>query len=231
MYLCRGAVLFPWFFWVLLRENVHSLKNSDVGAIILQKVISRRQSFYVPTMNYCRFFIENYEISWGWLFSVVKWMKYQYFHFGVFHLLMICSPFRFFFFDASNFSIFHFLRLLELQFWAFEAPMWLPWLPFAASLACLLRIWNLFALPFWRWGRPSKQARQASTQERKQASKQTNKQANKQTNTHTDTHKQTTHTNKRTTKQANKQTNKQTIKQTNKRTNKQQRHTTTPTTT
>ena len=47
------------------RENVHSLKISYVGAIILEKVISRRQSFYVPTINYCRFFIEKYEISWG----------------------------------------------------------------------------------------------------------------------------------------------------------------------
>ena len=100
MYLCRRAVVLPSFFWVLPRENLHSLKISYVGAIIFQKVLSRRQYFYVPTMNYCRFFIQNYEISWGWLFFVVKWMKYQYFHFGVFHLLMICSPFRFF--DPQN---------------------------------------------------------------------------------------------------------------------------------
>ena len=141
-------------------------------------------------------------------------MKYQYFHFGVFHLLMICSPFRLFVFvDASNFSIVHFLRLLELQFWAFEAPMWLPWLPFAASLACLLRIWNLFAVPFRRWGGgPSKQTR-------KETSKPTNKQASKHTNK-----KQTHNTHKQANKKHTNKQNKQTDRQTSKRKRKQ-RHT------
>ena len=55
------------------------------------------------------------------------------FHFGVFHLLMICLTFRLFVFWCFDLLDFHSLRILELQFWTLGAPMWLPWLLFAAS--------------------------------------------------------------------------------------------------
>ena len=196
---CRCLVVLPLFFWVLPRENLHSLKKSYVGAIVFQKVLSRRQSFYGSTMNYCRFFHSK---LWNFLGVIIFCCKmneisiFSLWSLSFAHDLFTFSTF--WFFDASNFSIFHFLRLLELQFWAFEAPMWLPWLPFAASLACLLRIWNIFALSLWKWG--GKQARQASKQERNHASKQPNKQS------HTQTSNQTITANNKISNQASKQT-------------------------
>ena len=181
MYLCRRAVVLPYFFWVLPRENLHSLKISYVGAIIFQKVLSRRQYVYVPTMNSCRFFHSKLWIFLGVIIFCCKMNEISIcslWSLSFAHDLFTFSTF--WFFDASNFSIFHFLRLLELQFWAFEAPMWLPWLPFAASLACLLRIWNLFALPFRRWGGTKQANKQTSNQANKQTSKQANKQTHKQ---------------------------------------------------
>ena len=175
MYLCRRAVVLPLFFWVLPRGNLHSLKISYVGAIVFQKVLSRRQSFYGSTMNYCRFFIQNYEISWGWLFFVVKWMKYQYFHFGVFHLLMICSPFR----------LFDFLMLRTSRFFIFWDSLSSNFgpsrLPCGSLGSHLPHHWHAFyafgiylPYPFEGGGGPSKQT-----------NKQSSKQANKQTNKHT----------------------------------------------
>ena len=132
-------------------------------------------------MNYCRFFHSK---LWNFLGVIIFCCKmneisiFSLWSLSFAHDLFTFSTFCFF--DASNFSIFHFLRLLELQFWAFEAPMWLPWLPFAASLACLLRIWNLFALPFRRWGGTKQANKQTSNQANKQTSKQANKQTHKQ---------------------------------------------------
>ena len=49
---------FHLIFCPLHREYSLLLKISYVGIIIFQKVLGRSHSFYVPTINYCRFFIK-----------------------------------------------------------------------------------------------------------------------------------------------------------------------------
>ena len=127
------------------------------------------------------FFIQNYEFSWGWLFFVVKWMKYQYFHFGVFHLLMICSPFR----------LFDFLMLRTSRFFIFWDSLSSNFgpsrLPCGSLGSHLPHHWHAFyafgiylPYPFEGGGGTKQSNKQTSNQANKQTSKQANKQTHKQ---------------------------------------------------
>ena len=90
MYLCRCLVVLPLFFWVLPRENLHSLKKSYVGAIVFQKVLSRRQYLCSPTNNYCSVFIELSFFPLRWIYFFASCLgnthKYDIYHFSLFTL-------------------------------------------------------------------------------------------------------------------------------------------------
>ena len=113
---------------------LHSLNKSDAGINIFRKVISRRRYFYIPTNELLSLSIINSSFSWGRLICVINMFTLEYFNCSlIVRLFVLCLY-------VSTFSIFRFLRPRGFQLWTLGTPMWLPWLPFAASLACLMHL-------------------------------------------------------------------------------------------
>ena len=65
----------------------------------------------------------------GWLIFIVKWMKYQHFHFCVLQIFMLFQLFDFLWSCVFHFLDLSFLGTLRLQFWTLWAPMWPPLAP------------------------------------------------------------------------------------------------------